>query len=85
MIYKVPEEQISKLRDCYYEVESYRTVLQDLIRQGVDVDTFREKYKEALINYDQEKSNFEINFVKIINPDAKAWNLTFGDSKIFIE
>ena len=90
-IYDLKPEEISELKDAFYDVESYRTIMSELLRTSTDepynysiYENFRKQYKEALIRYDREKINFEFDFVKIKHPNATNWNITFGDNKVEI-
>ena len=90
-IYDLKAEEIDKLKNAYYDVESYRIIMAELIKTPTDdlynysiYEDFRKQYKEALIQYDKEKIDFEFDFVKIKHPNATAWNVTFGDNKVEI-
>lgn len=90
--YDLKEEQISALKDAYYEVESYRTIMYELVRTNDNdiyaysiLNDFRKHYKEALINYDKAKIEFEFDYVKTKHPNATSWNVTFGDNKVEIK
>lgn len=89
--YEISQEDIEKLKDAFYEVESYRTIMTELVKTKSDnlfdyaiFNDFRKHYKEALIIYDKEKINFEFDFVKMRHPNATGWNVTFGDNKVEI-
>ena len=91
-IYDVPAEFIEPLKDAFYDVESYRTIMIELIKTTDDntfnysiANNFRERYKNALITYEKAKIDFEFNFVKVKHPTATTWNATFGDNKVRIE
>lgn len=91
IIIDIPEKYLEPLQNSFYDVETYRTVLVELINNN-DVrafeyniyDNFREDYKKALITYDKEKINFEFDFVLKNYPTAYEWNATFGDGKVEI-
>lgn len=90
-IYDLEKEQIENLKEAFYEVESYKTIMTELVKTDTDdlfnyglFNDFRKHYKEALINYDKEKILFEFDFVRIKHPNATNWNVTFGDNKVEI-
>jgi hypothetical protein len=90
-IYDIPNGIADKLKDAFYEVESYKTIMSELVKTNPDnnfdfgiFNDFRNHYKEALITYDKEKINFEFDFVKIKHPNATNWSATFGDNKVII-
>jgi hypothetical protein len=89
--YDLKPEEITTLKDAFYEVESYRTIMGELVREQTDdlytypiFEDFRKHYKEALIAYDKAKIEFEFDFVKMKHHDATHWNVTFGDNKVEI-
>lgn len=91
-IYDIPEEICAPLRDAFYDVESYRTIMIELVRTPDDntfnyniANNFRKYYKEAIIAYEKAKIDFEYNFVQAKHPTATNWSATFGDSKVRIE
>lgn len=91
-IIDVPENDIKNLRETFYDVESYKTIMVELLKNCENYNElnynlfndFREHYKDALIAYDTAKINFEFDFVKAQYPNATAWNVTFGDNKVAI-
>lgn len=86
-IYDLKPEDISVLKDAYYEVESYKTIIPELFKDSIEssiVNDFRKQYKEALIAYEKAKVEFEFDFVKEKHPNATYWNVTFGDNKVEI-
>lgn len=90
-IYELNENEIAALKDAYYEVESYKTIMNELVKTDTDdlfnyalFDDFRKHYKEAIITYDKEKILFEFDYVKIKHPNATNWGATFGDNKVSI-
>ena len=89
--YDLKPEEINNLKNAFYDVESYRTVMGELVKENPDdlysypiFEDFRNQYKEALIAYDRAKIDFEFDFVKVKHPNATNWNVTFGDSKVQI-
>lgn len=91
-IYDIPAGYIEKLEDAFYDVESYKNIMIELLQTPTSnnyqysiLDDFRKNYKDALIIYDKEKTNFELAFVKAKHPDATFWNVTFGDNKVEIK
>ena len=90
--YDIPSGIAEKLKDAFYDVESYKTIMSELVKTNPDdsfnfgiFDDFRKHYKEALIAYDREKINFEFDFIKMKHPNATNWNVTFGDNKVVIQ
>jgi len=89
-MYDVPAEKMDNLRDCFYNVESFKSIMTELIRTNTNTelypmyDEFRKHYKEALLEYDKAKIDFEFDYVKMLHPDAIAWDATFGDNKVLI-
>ena len=90
-IYDIPEQYGNPLKNAFYELESYRSIMTELVKTPAEesfeyaiLNDFRKHYKEALIKYDTEKINFEFDYVKTLHPDATYWNVTFGDNKVEI-
>ena len=90
-IYDVPKDQIETLKNTFYDVESYKTIMTELahivIEKTLDYsifNDFRLHYKNALIAYEQAKFDFEFDFVKTKHSNATFWNVTFGDNKVEI-
>ena len=90
--YDIPNEIVEKLKDTFYDVESYKTIMTELLKINPDdsfnygiFDDFRKHYKEALIAYDKEKIDFEFDFIRTKHPNMIRWNITFGDNKVEIQ
>lgn len=90
-IYDITNGQADNLKDAYYDMESYRTIMEEVVKTPNSeifdysiFNDFRKHYKESLIRYDTEKTNFEFDFVKTLHPNATNWIVTFGDNKVEI-
>ena len=90
-IYDIPTGVGEKLKDAFYDVESYKTIMEELVKTDNEnvfeysiYNDFRKHYKEALIRYDTEKINFELDYVRLLHPNATNWLVTFGDNKVEI-
>ena len=90
IILDIPENHLDVLSDAFYEVESYKTIMEQLLtNKDTDfsynlISDFRKDYKKALMIYDKAKVDFEFDFVKEQYPTAIEWLATFGDGKVEI-
>ena len=87
----IPDEYYAPLKDSYYDVESYKSIMMELVRDSKSenfnntiLEDFREHYKNALMIHETAKINFEFDFVRKNYPTVTSWNATFGDKKVTI-
>ena len=87
---EIPLEVIKPLEEAFYNHESYKAVIPQFLKlpkEKIDytlIEVIREEYKKALITYETEKINFEIDFVKKEYPEALSWSVTFGNRQVEI-
>ena len=79
----IPETYLNNLKNLNDEIKTYQIIINSLCKQKEEfyINLLKQTnkiYKKTILDFTQEKINFEFDYIKSLFPKTQFWKIDFN-------